>query len=132
MPVTGKKNFIHNNINDYIKSSPPEIQKLLEKIRITINKAAPGAEEVICYGIPTFRLNGNLVHFAAYKNHIGFYPAPSGIRAFQNELTIYKCSKGAVQFPVSKPIPSGLVSKIVKFRVMENLKKTVIKPKLKK
>ena len=126
------KQELSKNITDYISRFPPEIQTLLEKIRITIRKAAPGAEETISYGIPTFRLNGNLVHFAAFKKHVGFYPAPSAIRAFQNELATYKSSKGAVQFPVEKPIPQTLISKIVKFRVKENLNKSVSKPKLKK
>lgn len=123
---------LSKNINDYISRFPPEIQTLLEKLRTTIRHAAPGAEETISYGIPAFRLNGNLVHFAAFKKHIGFYPAPSAIRAFQNELATYKSSKGAVQFPVEKPIPQALVSKIVKFRVKENLKKSGCNPKLKK
>lgn len=109
------------NIDEYIMASPGEIQPQLQKLRAVILKAAPKAEEAISYQIPTFKLNGNLVHFAAYKNHIGFYPAPSGIKAFEKELSVYKSSKGAVQFPLDKPLPYALISKIVKFRVKENL-----------
>ena len=114
-------------IDGYIVSFPKDIQIILHKIRTVIRKAAPEAEETINYGIPTFRLEGNLVHFAAYKNHIGFYPAPSGIRAFQKELSVYKGSKGAVQFPLNKPLPVNLISRIVKFRVKENIEKAGIK-----
>jgi uncharacterized protein YdhG (YjbR/CyaY superfamily) len=111
-------------INSYIENFPPEVQVLLEKMRATISKAAPEAEETIGYGIPTFKLNGNLVHFAGYKNHIGFYPAPSAIKAFQKELSVYEGAKGSVQFPLNKALPIALVTKIVKFRVKENLAKT--------
>jgi len=96
----------------------------LEELRATIRKAAPEAEETINYAIPTFTLNGNLVHFAAAKNHIGFYPAPSGIEAFKEELSVYEGAKGSVKFPLDKPLPLSLVSKIVKFRVKENVEKT--------
>ena len=111
------------NIDEYISSFPKETQKLLELLRATIRKAAPEAEETINYGIPTFTLDGNLVHFGAYKNHIGFYPAPSGIIAFKNELSSYEGAKGSVKFPIDKPLPLNLVTKIVKFRVKENLGK---------
>lgn len=107
-------------IDEYIAAFPPETQATLQKIRETINKAAPEATEAIAYQMPTFRLNGNLVHFAAFKNHIGFYPAPSGIINFQAELTPYKTSKGAIQFPSDKPIPYDLITKITKSRVAEN------------
>ncbi|HKZ66955.1 MAG TPA: DUF1801 domain-containing protein [Chitinophagaceae bacterium] len=110
-------------IDEYIAGSSKDVQKLLEEIRATIKAAAPGAEETINYGIPTFTLNGNLVHFAAYKNHIGFYPTPGGIEAFKRELSIYEGAKGSVQFPIEKPIPLGLITKIVKFRVKQNLEK---------
>ncbi len=93
------------------------------QVRETIRASAPQAEETIKYGIPTFTLHGNLVHFGAYKHHIGFYPAPSGIEAFKKELSVYKCAKGSVQFPVDKPLPLTLITKIVKFRVKENLSK---------
>lgn len=110
-------------IDDYIASFPVEVQQLLIQLRITIREAAPHSEEKISYGIPTFYLNGNLVHFAAFKKHIGFYPAPSGITGFAPELSIYKTSKGAIQFPYSQPLPLLLVKKITAFRVEGNLKK---------
>lgn len=110
-------------IDEYMATFPEEIQKLLKELRTTIKAAAPDAEEKISYQMPTFFLNGNLVHFAAHKNHIGFYPTPAGIQAFKDELSIYASSKGAVQFPLDKPMPLKLISKIVKFRVAENLKK---------
>ena len=115
------------NIDTYIASFPADTQKLLKQIRETIKEAAPDAEEKMGYGIPTFTLQGNLVHFASFKNHIGFYPAPSGIVAFRKELVAYKNSKGAVQFPIDKAIPFGLIAKIVKFRVKENLAKAKAK-----
>lgn len=107
-------------IDEYIATFPEDIQEILEKMRKVIQDAAPEAEETISYGMPTFKFNGNLVHFAAYKNHIGFYPAPSGIEAFKKEISQYKNSKGAVQFPLDKPIPFDL-EKIVVFRVQENI-----------
>jgi uncharacterized protein YdhG (YjbR/CyaY superfamily) len=111
-------------IDDYIRSFPENIQNILEKMRQTIRKAAPDVVEAISYQMPTFKLNGtNLVHFAAFKNHIGFYPTASGIEAFKKALANYKWSKGAVQFPIDKPVPFDLVEKIVKFRVTENLPK---------
>ena len=112
------------NIDDYIKAFPLEIQKKLEQIRSTIRQAAPDATEAIKYSMPTFVLNGNLVHFAAFKNHIGFYPAPSGIIAFYKDISFYKSSKGAIQFPLDKPLPLDLVKKIVEYRVKENLNKS--------
>jgi uncharacterized protein YdhG (YjbR/CyaY superfamily) len=118
------------NIDEFILNYPQDIQLLLEKMRSTIKEAAPGVQEKISYGIPTFILNGNLVHFAPYKNHIGFYPSPSGIQAFQKELTRYKSSKGAIQFPIDEPLPLKLISRIVKFRVKENLGKTKMKGNL--
>jgi uncharacterized protein YdhG (YjbR/CyaY superfamily) len=119
--ITGKKQF--KTIDEYIKTFPEEVQSILEKMRQTIREAAPEAEETISYQIPTFKLNGNLVHFAAYKNHIGFYPTPSGIEAFKKELSLYKGAKGSVQFPIDKPVPYDLVKKIVIFRVNENQKR---------
>lgn len=110
-------------IDEYIMKFPPEVQKRLNTLRNVIREAAPNAEEKISYQMPTFYLSGNLVHFAAYKNHVGFYPAPSGIEAFQKELAPYKTSKGAIQFPLEKEIPYDLVKSIVKFRVEENLLK---------
>jgi len=117
-----------NSINEYIAGFPKPIQKVLEQVRSTIKKAAPKAEETISYAIPTFDLNGkHLVHFAAFKNHIGFYATPNGHAAFEKELSVYKQGKGSVQFPLDKPMPLDLISKIVKFRLDEVLKKE--KPK---
>ncbi len=111
-------------IDEYITGFPVEVQAMLEKLRQTIRTAAPDATEKISYRIPTFYLNGNLVHFAAFKHHIGFYPTSNGVSAFQDELSKYKTSKGAIQFPLDKPLPLELVKKIVGFRVTENLKET--------
>jgi uncharacterized protein YdhG (YjbR/CyaY superfamily) len=110
-------------IDEYIKTFPKDVQGILEKMRQTIRKSAPNAVEAISYKMPTFKLNGNLVHFAAFRNHIGFYPTPSGIETFKKELSQYKSAKGSVQFPLDKPIPYKLVEKIVIFRVKENLRK---------
>ena len=118
-----------NGIDEQIAKFPKDVQEILEKIRATIRKAAPDAEETINYGIPTFTLKGNLVHFAGFKNHIGFYPTPSGIEKFKKELSVYKGAKGSVQFPLNKPIPYGLISKLVKFRVKENSEKAAAKGK---
>ena len=112
-----------NNIDNYIAGFPKETQEILQQVRSLISKAAPAAEATINYGIPTFTLKGNLVHFAGYKNHIGFYPTPSGIETFKKELSIYNGAKGSVQFPIDKPMPLALISKIVKFRVKENMEK---------
>ena len=109
------------DIDEYIQSFPPAIQKILEQLREIIHENAPGAEETISYGIPTFKLNGNLVHFAAFEHHIGFYPTPSGIEVFEKELAPYKHAKGSVQFPLEKQIPYDLVKRIVQFRVKEAL-----------
>ena len=114
-------------IDEYIAGFPPEVQAILQKIRLTIKKAAPDAEETISYQMPTFTLHGNLVHFAAFKKHIGFYPVPTGIEQFKKELAVYQQGKGSVQFPLDQPIPYGLISKIVKFRVKENAAKTKAK-----
>lgn len=111
------------SIDGYIAGFPPPVQVILERLRQTICKAAPQATEKISYQMPTFYLNGNLVHFAAYKNHIGFYPTPSGISVFLDELKAYKTSKGAVQFPLDKPLPLELVKRMVEFRVGENSRK---------
>ena len=118
-------------IDEYIAGFPPDVQAILQKIRSTIRKAAPSAEETIKYQIPTFTLQGNLVHFAAFKKHIGFYPTPAGTEKFKKELAVYKSAKGSVQFPLDQPIPYGLISKIVKFRVKENLAKAETKGKKK-
>ena len=115
------------SIDEYIATFPGEIQKILEEIRATIKAAAPEAEEKISYQMPTFFLKGNLVHFAAFKKHIGFYPTPTGIEKFKKELSVYEGAKGSVQFPLDKPMPYALISKIVKFRVKENLAKAADK-----
>jgi uncharacterized protein YdhG (YjbR/CyaY superfamily) len=117
------------DIDEYIARFPDHVRETLEKIRATIKKAAPNAQETISYQIPTFTLYGNLVHFAAFKKHIGFYPGPSGIEKFKDELSIYDGAKGSVQFPLDKPIPYRLISRIVKFRLKENLKKAEAKGK---
>ena len=111
------------DIDEYLEHHSSEDQRLLRQMRATIHKAAPEATEKISYGIPTFYLNGNLVHFAAFRNHIGFYPTSSGIAAFKKQLGPFESSKGAVQFPKDKPLPLTLVTKIVKFRVRENRNK---------
>jgi uncharacterized protein YdhG (YjbR/CyaY superfamily) len=115
------------SIDEYIATFPEDIQALLEALRATIRAAAPDAEERISYQMPTFALKGNLVHFAALKNHIGFYPTSSGIAAFQHELSRYEGTKGAVRFPISQPLPMELISKIVQFRVTENLNRAAAK-----
>jgi len=123
---------IPKDIDEYIASFPKDIQEILEKLRETIRKAAPDAEEIISYQMPTFALKGNLVHFAAYKKHIGFYPAPTGIEVFKKELSAYEAAKGSVKFPLDKPIPFDLIGKIVIFRVKENLERAEAKVKKKK
>ena len=119
-----------NSIDKYISGFPAEVQEMLRKLRATIQQAAPDAGETINYAMPTFTLKGNLVHFAAYKKHIGFYPAPSGIEAFKDELQIYKWAKGSVQFPLNMPLPLDLISRMVKFRVIENSGKSKPEKKL--
>lgn len=110
-------------IDEYIAGFPDDIQEILKKIRRVISEAAPYAKEKISYQMPTFELYGNLVHFAAFKNHIGFYPTPNGIEEFKEELAIYKNAKGSAQFPLNKPIPYELIEKITRFRIIENKKK---------
>jgi uncharacterized protein YdhG (YjbR/CyaY superfamily) len=112
------------NIDEYISGFPSDIQENLNKIRQVIKELAPAAQETISYGMPTFKLHGNLVHFAAFKEHIGFFPTPSGINAFKNELLLYDTSKGTIRFPLDKPIPFELIKKIVKFRVDEVFSKS--------
>jgi len=111
------------SIDEYISTFPSNIQNILKKMRQTIRECAPGAEETISYQIPTFKLNGNLVYFAAFKDHISFFPTSSGREAFKKELSMYKGGRGTVQFPMDKPIPYNLVQKIVKYRVKESLGK---------
>ena len=114
---------VAKNIDEYIADFPDDVQKSMEKVRATIRKAAPRAEEAIKYQIPTFVLNGNLIHFAGYKNHIGLYPGSRAIEEFEDELSGYKLSKGTVQFPLDKPMPLGLINRITKFCVQRNLAK---------
>lgn len=109
------------NVDAYISQFPADVQAQLQQLRKIIHTAAPDASEKISYGIPTFYLRGNLVHFAAYRNHIGFYPSSSGVLAFAQELAAYKTSRGTVQFPLGQPLPVELIKKIVAFRVTENL-----------
>lgn len=111
------------NIDEYIAGFPEPIQTLLQQVRATIWEAAPNAEEAIKYAMPAFVLHGNLVYFAAYKNHIGFYATPTGHEAFADELSVYKQGKGSVQFPLDKPLPLDLIRRIVVFRVEENERK---------
>jgi uncharacterized protein YdhG (YjbR/CyaY superfamily) len=112
------------NFEEYIVVFPAETQKILKQLRMTIKKAAPDAKESISYGMPLFSQNGRLVYFAAFKNHIGFYPMKSGIEAFKEEISAYKWATGSVQFPLQKPLPLKLITQVVKFRVIENLEKS--------
>lgn len=113
-----------HTIDEYISQFPMDIQEKLQQLRTVIKEEAPQAAEKISYQMPTFYLNGNLVHFAAFKNHIGFYPAPSGIAAFAEQLSQYKSAKGSVQFPLDEPLPLELVREIVRYRVQENQKQS--------
>ena len=122
----------YKSIDEYIYNFPPEVKEILVSIRKVIKEAAPDAEEKISYQMPTFVLHGNLVHFAAFKNHIGFYPTPSGNDAFKLEISEFKVGKGSIQFPIEKPMPYELIRKIVKFRVAENIQKKEEKLKKKK
>lgn len=110
-------------VDEYIALQPVAIQPLLETIRQTIKSVAPEAEECLSYQMPAYKLKGPLVYFAAYKNHIGFYPTGSGIKAFENDITAFKHSKGAVQFPLDQPLPVDLIQKMVQFKINENLTK---------
>jgi uncharacterized protein YdhG (YjbR/CyaY superfamily) len=118
---------VTDSIDTYIAQFPPEVQTLLTQIRQTIQKAAPSATEAISYQMPTFKLNGNLVHFAGFKKHIGFYPGAAGITAFRDEIAEYKNAKGSVQFPLDKALPLALVARIVTFRVEQNLEQAKVK-----
>jgi uncharacterized protein YdhG (YjbR/CyaY superfamily) len=120
------------SIDEYIATFPEEIQNILEEIRATIRAAAPDAEEKISYQMPTFALKGNLVHFAAFKSHIGFYPTPSGTEAFKEEIARYQGAKGSIRFPLDEPMPLDLIARIVKMRAAENLKKAERKSSEKK
>lgn len=123
---------IPKSIDEYILQFPTHIQEILQMLRKVIKETAPDAQEKISYQMPTFYLDGNLVHFAAFKNHIGFYPTPSAIELFKDELSKFKGGKGSVQFPIEEPIPYELIIEIVRFRVAENIKKAKEKSKKKK
>jgi uncharacterized protein YdhG (YjbR/CyaY superfamily) len=127
-----KEKITYTSIDEYISAFSPEIQEILQKLREVIKESAPDAKEKISYAMPTFEQYGNLVHFAAFKNHIGFYPAPDGINQFQDEVAEYHASKGTLQFPLGKPIPYELISRIVKYRVARNLEKAKSKSGKKK
>ena len=117
------------DIDEYIAGFPDDVQKILQKIRMTIRKVAPGAREGISYQIPTFVLNGNLIFFAAFKNHVSVYPAPRGDEAFKQELSGYEGGKGTVRFALDKPIPFDLIRRFVKFRIAKNLETAKAKQK---
>jgi len=117
------------DIDAYISDFPESTQKLLQEVRSIVKQAAPLAAEVISYGMPAFRQDGMLVYFAAFKNHIGFYPIPSGIAAFKEDLSAFKCTKGSVHFPLDKPLPAELITRIVTFRLSENRQKALLKKK---
>jgi len=123
---------VAGNIDEYIEQFPAGVQVILQKLRATIKKTAPAAEELISYQIPAFKYHGILVYFAGYKNHIGFYPTSSPMKVFSERLTNYKTSKGAIQFPINEAIPLTLVKDIVKFRIKENLEKENAKLKKKR
>ena len=116
-------NLKYKNIDEYISFVPPDVQLILQKLRKVIREAAPEAQEAISYNMPAFKQNGILLYFAAFKDHIGFFPTAAGVAAFSKELADYDTSKGTIRFPLDKPIPYGLVTKIVKYRLQENLKK---------
>jgi len=114
------------SVDEYIAGYPADVQAILQRIRETIQKAAPGAEEKISYAMPAFTLNGrNLVYFAAFQNHIGFYPSPEVIVRFKKDLSAFRVSKGAIQFPYNIPMPLDLISRMIKFRVRENIERAV-------
>lgn len=126
-----KNKVTYETVDQYIADFAPEVQELLQSLRKVISEAAPEAVEKISYQMPTWFLHKNLVHFAAFKNHIGFYPAPRGIEAFKEELARYKGAKGSVQFPIQEPLPYDLIARIVKFRVAENQQQAAEKGKKK-
>jgi uncharacterized protein YdhG (YjbR/CyaY superfamily) len=127
-----EKEAAPKSIDEYISKFVPEVRGILEALRQVIRGAAPNSEEKISYQMPTFALHGNLVHFAAYSKHIGFYPGSSGIAAFKHRLTEYKGAKGSVQFPIKAPLPYDIIIEIVKYRVAENVRYAENKPKKRK
>ncbi|MFZ6012644.1 MAG: iron chaperone [Bacteroidota bacterium] len=123
------KSTAPTNIDEYIAGFPKDIQKKLKEIRATIRKAAPQAEETIKYAMPTFTLNGNLVHFAVYKKHIGFYPVPRSVEAFKKQLSAYEGNKSTARFPLDEQTPLALIAKIVKFRAKKNIEQAQLTKK---
>jgi uncharacterized protein YdhG (YjbR/CyaY superfamily) len=123
MAINVKASKRFETIDEYIATFPKNVQDILEELRKTIRDSAPNAKETISYQIPNFKLNGNLVHFAAFKNHVGFYPTPSAINEFKKELSQYEVAKGSIKFPITEPVPFDLIMRIVNYRVKENLKK---------
>lgn len=119
------RGVVVRDVDEYISQQPLPLRKTLEKLRFTIKKAAPQADEVISYMMPAYKYQGVIVYFGAYKNHVGFYPTGAGIAAFKKELADFECSKGTVRFPIDKPLPFNLITRIVKFRVNENLNKKI-------
>ena len=117
----------HTTVNEYLSYFPETVQNQLDTLRTDLKKAAPGTTELISYNMPAYKQHGILVYFAGYKNHIGFYPTASGVREFRDDLTPYKVSKGAIQFPIDQPLPLGLITKIVKFRIKEDREKALAK-----
>lgn len=117
----------YGSIDEYIATFPGDVQAILQSLRATIHDVAPEAEERISYQMPAFALHGDLVYFAAYKNHIGFYPTSSGVQTFAHELADYECTKGAIRFPISHPLPMDLIRRIVEFRVAENAARAEVK-----
>lgn len=115
------------DIDEYIAGFPTKVQKILQKVRKTIQKAAPDAAEAISYAIPTFKLNGNLVHFAGYQNHVGFYPAPQGVAEFEVDMARYGAGKGTARFPLDEPIPYELIARITTFRIGKNMERAAAK-----
>lgn len=118
---------IPKDMDEYIASFPEDVQQLLKKVRATIRESAPEAQETIKYGMPTFTLKGNLVSFAAYKQHIGLYPVPAGSEAFNRQMAAYKAEKSSARFPLDKPIPYELIGELVRYRVNENLERAAVK-----
>lgn len=122
---------VAKDIDEYIAAFPPDVQAVLQKIRATVQSAAPAAQETIRYAMPTFQLHGYLVYFAAYRKHIGFYPAPTGVERFKHKIAEYETGKGTLQFPLDRPIPYDLITEIVQFKAQENLAKAEVKAALK-
>lgn len=124
MPMSDRQ---YQNIDEYIAGCPVELQSTLQRIRAVIHETAPQASEAISYGMPTFKLEGNVVHFAVFKDHYGFFPAASGVEHFQDKLAAYTTSKGTIQFPLDQPVPYDLIREITAYRVTENLQRAEAK-----